>query len=180
LFIVHNLIAEDGIICSGYIARIWDLQVRVVALDHLMTHAGSFDRSTVIDLPTARLRTVTDIIHTRGVEAAVTHVAGDPHPQLWRVIGENALEQLNLAVAERAFVELEDYASVKFVQQLKQMNDQTKQRAEVASFLGRAEVAESIYREIDRKDLAIEVRGRMGDWFRVDQLLRAGGNQGRR
>lgn len=35
--------------------------------------------------------------------------------------------------------------------------------------------AEAIYREIDRKDLAIELRMRLGDWFRVVQLVQAGG-----
>src|SRR3546814_2923725 len=97
----------------------------------------------VIDLPVARLRATTDVIHAKGLDAAVMQVASDPHPQLWRVVGEAGLEQLNIAIAERAYVHLEDYASVKFFQQLKQMNDQTKQRAEIASFLGHVEEARS-------------------------------------
>lgn len=142
-----------------------------------MTQRDSFDRAAVIDLPIARLRDITDMIHTKSLEAAVNQVASDPHPQLWRTVGEAGLEQLNLTVAERAYVQLEDYASVKFIQQLQQMNDPTKQRAEAASFLGRVKEAESIYLEIDRKDLAIRARARMGDWFQVDQLLRSGGKQ---
>jgi hypothetical protein len=35
--------------------------------------------------------------------------------------------------------------------------------------------AEALYREMDRKDLAIELRMRLGDWFRVVQLLQSGG-----
>lgn len=34
---------------------------------------------------------------------------------------------------------------------------------------------QAIYREIDRKDLAIQLRERMGDWSRVVQLVQNGG-----
>jgi WD repeat-containing protein 35 len=50
-----------------------------------------------------------------------------------------------------------------------------KQKAEVAAYFKRFDEAESVYREIDRKDLAIELRMRLGDWFRVVQLLQSGG-----
>lgn len=50
-----------------------------------------------------------------------------------------------------------------------------KQKAEVAAYFKRFDEAESIYRDIDRKDLAIELRMRLGDWFRVVQLLQSGG-----
>jgi hypothetical protein len=50
-----------------------------------------------------------------------------------------------------------------------------KQKAEVSAYFKRFDEAEAIYREIDRKDLAIELRMRLGDWFRVVQLLQSGG-----
>jgi WD repeat-containing protein 35 len=50
-----------------------------------------------------------------------------------------------------------------------------KQKAEVAAYFKRFDEAEIIYRDIDRKDLAIELRMRLGDWFRVVQLLQSGG-----
>lgn len=53
-----------------------------------------------------------------------------------------------------------------------------KQRAEVAVYFKRFDEAESIYRDIDRKDLAIELRTRLGDWFRVVQQLQSGGGGG--
>ena len=39
----------------------------------------------------------------------------------------------------------------------------------------RHDEAEALYREIDRKDLAIQMRKRMGDYPRVVQLLQTGG-----
>ncbi len=38
----------------------------------------------------------------------------------------------------------------------------------------RFEEAEKIYLQMDRKDLAIDLRMKTGDWFRVIQLLKAG------
>ena len=32
-----------------------------------------------------------------------------------------------------------------------------------------------MYLEMDRKDLAVDLRERIGDWFRVVQLLKSGG-----
>jgi WD repeat-containing protein 35 len=49
-----------------------------------------------------------------------------------------------------------------------------KQRAEIASYFGSYIDAEKIYLEIDRKDLALELRSKLGDWFRVVQLIKSG------
>ena len=40
-----------------------------------------------------------------------------------------------------------------------------KQKAEVSAYFKRFNEAENLYREIDRKDLAIELRMRLGDWY---------------
>lgn len=45
-----------------------------------------------------------------------------------------------------------------------------RRRAEVSSYFDRHEEAENMFREIDRKDLAISLRERLGDWFRVVQV----------
>ncbi len=50
-----------------------------------------------------------------------------------------------------------------------------KQKAEVAAYFKRFDEADAIYRDIDRKDLAIELKMRLGDWFKVWQLLQTGG-----
>ena len=53
-----------------------------------------------------------------------------------------------------------------------------KQLAEVAAYFKRFEEAEKIYIEMDRRDLAVELRTKLGDWFRVVQLLKQGGGAG--
>lgn len=49
----------------------------------------------------------------------------------------------------------------------------------MAAYFKRFEEAEKIYIEMDRRDLAVELRTKLGDWFRVVQLLKQGGGAGR-
>ena len=41
------------------------------------------------------------------------------------------------------------------------------QKAEIASYFKRFDEAEQIYKDVDRKDLALELRMRTGDWNKV-------------
>lgn len=41
----------------------------------------------------------------------------------------------------------------------------------MATFYGRIDEAEKIYMDNDRRDLAIELREKMNDWFRIMEIL---------
>ena len=68
-----------------------------------------------------------------------------------------------------------DYHGVQFVKRLQQLDSTDKQRAEVAAFFHNFDAAEEIYRGMDRLDLAVEMRMKLGDWFKVEKILEAGG-----
>lgn len=51
--------------------------------------------------------------------------------------------------------------------------DAKKQKAEILAYYQNFEMAERLYLEMDRKDLAIDLRIRLGDWFRVVQLIKS-------
>jgi len=51
-----------------------------------------------------------------------------------------------------------------------------KAKAEVMAYLGRFDEAETIYLEIDRRDLAVQLRQRIGDYGRVVDLYSGGGS----
>lgn len=110
-----------------------------------------------------------------GLQAGYAYADRNSHPRLWKLLANAALEELDLAVAEKSFVRYGDYYGVQLVKQLSSMPDKMKARAEVSVYLGKADEAENIYREIDRKDLAIQLRKRLGDFTRVVQLLQTGG-----
>lgn len=51
-----------------------------------------------------------------------------------------------------------------------------KKQAEIAAFCLDFDGAEKLYLEMDRKDLALDLRTRLGEWFRVVQLIKTGGS----
>ena len=72
---------------------------------------------------------------------------GPPHPRLWQLLAELALEKLDLGTAEKAFVRYSDYQGIQYVKRLRMLSDRMKQRAEIAVYFGRideAEVSKSI------------------------------------
>jgi WD repeat-containing protein 35 len=50
------------------------------------------------------------------------------------------------------------------------------QRAEIAAHFGSFADATKMYNEIDRMDLALDLRARLGDWTTVIQLLKTSGS----
>ena len=153
--------------------------MRGVSLDDLLLHPDQPNRSCVVDFETRSLREVREKIAAGGLQAGYTcaeRVSGGlGHPRLWRLLATAALEDMDFNMAERAFVRSGDYHGIKFVQQLRSMPDKMKARAEVAVYLHNFDEAEGIYREIDRKDLAVAMRKKVGDYGRVVDLLRTGG-----
>ena len=49
-----------------------------------------------------------------------------------------------------------------------------KKKAEIAAYCLDFDGAEKMYIDMDRKDLALDLRIRLGDWFRVVQLIKTG------
>lgn len=93
------------------------------------------------------------------------------HPRLWRILAEDCLDKLEFMVAEKAFVRLGDFCGIRFCRRLQQVDGRAKQKAEVKAYFGLFDEAEALYRQMDRTDLALEMRTRVGDWFRVEKQV---------
>lgn len=180
LQVIRGELLEDPITSSGYIARFKDLEIRAVMLDEMMKQPIEQQnqppsKELVIDFETKAFRDVREKVTLEGLQAGYQLADQTPHRRLFRFVAETALEQLDLTMAEKSFVRCEEYHAIQLVRQLREMPDKMKARAEVAVYLKRYDEAEAIYREIDRKDLAIQMRKRIGDYPRVVQLLQTGG-----
>ena len=90
------------------------------------------------------------------------------------MITEAALDKLNFSLAERALVKMEDYFGVQLVNNVSKIEEKVKQKAEVACYFKKYDEAEQIFKDIDRKDLALNLRMRLGDWSKVIHLIEAG------
>lgn len=65
------------------------------------------------------LREVGDKIAQEGWEKAYESACENPHPRLWRLLAEKALEDLDLLSAEKAFVKYGHYYGIQLVKNLK-------------------------------------------------------------
>merc|ERR1740117_1782570 len=175
MYIVRGLQPEEPVLSNAYICAFKDLQIQSVLIDEVIQNPESPRKEVLLDFETKSLRDTRDILaKVPNLKDAFNYVDSNPHPRLWRLLAEAALDQLDFTVAEKAFVRFEDYQGVQLVKRLKLLEDRVKQKAEVAAYFQRFDEAESLYREIDRKDLAIDLRVRLGDWFRVIQLSHGG------
>lgn len=174
MYIFRNQDPEEPIQCSGYICKFSDLEVTAVLLDEIMKNPDNPNKEDLIELEVKSLRDTRQLVKTVGMKDAAQFVDDNPHPRLWRLLAEAALEQLDLPVAEHAFVRCKDYQGIKLVKKVAQVQNEKMKLAEIAAYFHRFEDAEKIYLDMDRRDLAINMRMKLGDWFRVVQLLQSG------
>ncbi len=175
MYIFRGLNPEEPVSSNGYLCSFTDLCVRSVLMDDVMKSPEAPVKEQMLLFETKSLRDTRDLLATTPIQEAYQFCDDNPHPRLWRLIAEAALEQLNFLVADKAFVRCHDFQGIQFVKRLKLLTERNKQKAEVASYFRRFDEAEGILLKADAKDLAVELRMRLGDWFRVVQLIQSGG-----
>ncbi|KAJ8610815.1 hypothetical protein CTAYLR_006449 [Chrysophaeum taylorii] len=174
LYIYSNLDPEEPVVCPGYLASFANLKVTSLVVEDVVDNPEKATPAVVIVNEARVLRTLREHLQSAGCAEAYAWVEERPHPHLWRCLAEAALEALDLAFADKAFVRCNDYQGIQFVKRLRGLSDRMKQRAEVASYFGRFDEADQLYQDIDREDLAVQLRSRLGDWGRVAQLIKSG------
>nr|XP_012150631.1 PREDICTED: WD repeat-containing protein 35 isoform X2 [Megachile rotundata] len=152
MYVLREFDPEEPISCTGYICSFQDLEIRCVLLDDLMQKPEDTKNELIVDLEVKSLRDTRELLTKVGLKEANNFIQDNPHPRLWRLLAESALQKLDLETAENAMLK----------------------RAEVAAFLGNYDEAEKLYLDMDRRDLAISLRQKLGDYFRVIQLMKMG------
>lgn len=176
LYVFRTLDPEEPLNSSGYICEFSDLQIKTVLMDDVVIDPENLKAEMITLIETKSLRDTRSILSQVGLADAYQFVENNPHRRLWRLVGEAALRENDYAAAQKAFVRCLDYHAIQFVKKLRLIEDKAIQKAEICAFSGRFEEAEQGFLGIDRRDLAIELRARLGDWSRVLQLLKEKGN----
>jgi WD repeat-containing protein 35 len=176
MFIFRGLDPEEPVVTSAHPCRFEGLRMRALNLDDTLSDPEHPAKAAAIDYETKSLRDTRQLLREVGLKDAVQYVEDHHHPRLWALIAESALEDLDFIVAEKAVVRCREYPAIQFVKRIKALDDPMKQKAEVLAYYHRFDEAERVYKEMDRRDLAVEMRARLGDWFRVVQLVQEGGS----
>ncbi|XP_060781150.1 WD repeat-containing protein 35 [Neoarius graeffei] len=174
MYVFRNLDPEEPIQTSGFICNFEDLEIKSVLLDEIVKNPERPNKDYLINFEIRSLRDSRALIEKVGIEDASQFIEDNPHPRLWRLLAEAALQKLELKMAEQAFVRCKDYQGIELVKRVDKLQSEDMKQAEVAAYFGRFEEAEKMYLDMDRRDLAISLRIKLGDWFRVLQLLRSG------
>ena len=176
LYIMKGLEPEEPIPTNGYICEYSNLEAIVIQLDDMMKKIDQIKsiKEFITIHESKSLRDTKNILSQVSIKEAADYVEKNSHPRLWKLLAESALEKLDIPIAERAFVKLEDYYGLQLLKKLSVMDDNMKKKAEISIFFGQYDEAEQTYREIDRKDLALDLRRRIGDFPKVIQYIEAG------
>jgi len=178
MYIFNGLVPEEPVLSTAYICSFSDLQIRAVMLDQLLREPENPVREHMVSFETQALREARELLENNtstAISDAQTYVEANSHPRLWKLLAEAALAKLDFATADKAFVHCVDYMGVQFVKRCRLLDDVKKQQAEVAQYFGKFDEAEKIYRDMDRRDLALQLRASLGDWEKVVQLVQQGG-----
>lgn len=74
------------------------------------------------------MRDTRDLLDKVGIKDAQTFIEDNPHPRLWRLLAEAAVENLDLVTAETAYVRCKDYPGIQFVKRLSNITNPTIQK----------------------------------------------------
>ncbi|CAE1311718.1 WDR35 [Acanthosepion pharaonis] len=175
MYVIRGLDPEEPVICKGYICQFSDLQIKTVLLDDIMLYPENPTKGLVVDIEIKALRDTRGLLEKVGIEEAQKFIEDNPHPRLWYLLAEAALDNMNLTVAEQAFVHCKDYHGIQFVKRLNNQTNESIRKAEILCYFKKFDEAEDLYVSMDRRDLAVSLRKMLGDWFRVAALLKSGG-----
>jgi len=170
MYIFRDLEPEEPVLSSGYLCVFKDLTIRSVMMDEVIATPEKPAKDMMIDYETNTLRHARELLNV-GLEDATQYIEDNAHPRLWKLLSGAALKALSFTLAEKCFVNCADYQGIQFVKRLRELKDKNKQRAEVMAYFQEFDEAVELYKQLDRPDLAVELRQRLGDWFKVVQLL---------
>jgi WD repeat-containing protein 35 len=98
-------------------------------------------------------------------------VSDNPHPRLWRLLGYAALEKFDLNLAKQAFVKCQDYNAIQFIKNISNVADGNMKKAQLLTYLNKFDEAENVYTKTDNHEMALEMRIKLGDWFKVMAMI---------
>eukprot|EP00796_Vickermania_ingenoplastis_P007874 gene7874-5501_t len=175
LSIANGLMCEDPVHTTSNLCQFKALKVKGIQFDELLFEPEKPRKECMSEFETARLRGIREKLAVGQLKEAFDDVEHDPHPKLWSLLAEDSLGRLDFPHAEMAIIAAKDYPALQFVKRVKALDDPRKRLAEIESFHRHFEESEKIFKSLDRKDLALEMRERLGDWFGVVRLVQEGG-----
>lgn len=136
LTILKNFEPEEPYVINGYICKFKDLLVTLINLEEISkgpsTLVDTSPSELIKDYESSLLLKAKSKLNSKNeLKEGAKFIEENPHPQLWKLLAEKALNLLEFSIAEKAFVMIQDWASLQFLKRLKTLDDKKKQQAEI-------------------------------------------------
>lgn len=174
LFVFNDLEPEEPIPSLAHIARFSNLEILCIDLIKLMQDPLNPGRRLIKRYPTKTLKELRILLATRpqtAIEDIMEFCKKQGYKKLWNELAQAAMLEMNFTLAEKCFLETTNYRGLQFIKRVRAVKDANLQRAQVFSYLGKFDEAQSIYNSMDRLDLAVEMRASVGDFENVIDIL---------
>ncbi|KAJ3337585.1 hypothetical protein HDU93_000828 [Gonapodya sp. JEL0774] len=164
---------EEPVAFSGWLLGFKGLEILgVVGMEQVARDPDDgWDKTVIASRETEAIRKVRELISDQGVLEAHAFVEANPHPRLWRLVADAALDGLDFNTAMKAFVKCTDWGGITLVKRVSKLDDKRKQRAEIATYYGNFHIAESIYLAMERPDLAFDMHVEVGNYEQALRLV---------
>lgn len=172
-WVVTHLINIDNYLCDFN-----EMKILTVDIEKIINHFDSENPGTIskcfYECEIPPLVEVKKMLQERRYEEAFKAVAGYNQPYLWEITAQICLLNMDFEVAERAFVEYNSYGGLKFTQKLQSMENKLLQKAEIYAFFQRFDESRDILLKAERKDLALQLMTKTGDYQGLEIAISKG------
>lgn len=176
LTIYDNMISYDTIQTLSNIIDFDEIEILTVDMMQIMQNPLEPEKKYFKTYPTKLLKNLKKMLADRPavtLEAVMDFVKQQNNPRLWDELAQILLGENNLSMAEKCYLENMNYKGLQFIKRARAMKDPQLQRAQILSYFGRFDDAQTIYESIDRTDLSVEMRSLIGDYQMVINILGA-------
>ena len=174
IFIIKDLKTEEVLDSNGYLAEFKDMNLISVKLDDLLFKPNEEKKEVdeiVIKIETRALRDLRSMLMNNSpIDEIYKYVDENSSHKMWEIFGKHCLQNLDFINAEKAMLKINDYMGLEFIKRIKNIDDDNLKKAEVYQFYEEFDLAENEYGNNDRKDLAIGMRFKLGQWDKVIEL----------
>jgi WD repeat-containing protein 35 len=172
---------EEPIVSNGNICSFCDLRVKAILLDEVMKDPERPKKEHMIQFETKSLRDMRGLMHHDiSFQDVVNFAEANNHNCLWRLLSKSALDNPEYANAYLSFVHSGDYHGVELIKKLKMTKDDNMRQAAIITYFKKFDQAEDMYTLNNQHDHAINLRSNIGDWFKVEKLVRSNFAEDRR
>lgn len=176
LTIYDNMIGYDTIQTLSKIIDFDEIEILTVDIIQIMQNPLEPEKKHFKTYPTKLLKNLKKMLADRPavtLETTMDFVKQQKNPRLWDELAQILLGENNLSMAEKCYLENMNYKGLQFIKRARAMKDPKLQRAQILSYFGRFDDAQTIYESIDRTDLSVEMRSLIGDYQMVINILGA-------